>query len=345
MHPLACEQPYPKRQWWAIAYSSEVTRQILGRTILGERVIMYRKEAGGVAVHAGHCPHRSYPLEKSCLKGDAVQCGYHGFTFDSSGACVHVPSQERIPQKSSLRTYPAEERGGLVWVWTGEAAQADVSLIPDTDGVGLGEGWTIDVSPLVTIKGRYTLLIDNLLDLSHASFIHSDTIPGSEAIAALPVTITEDERSLKVERVGVNLPTNPFFKLMFPRYEGGLDQHFDAEYLGPCLIRTGGPIKASDTGKELGVLNFIHVITPETPHSVHYFVMTTRNFAQENEALSAHNLEMGDRIQPQDIDAIESIEAMFAVMETPPTEMSCKVDNGALKVRRRLERQIRSEAL
>lgn len=344
MFPLKAEQPYPRQQWWVAAYGSEISRAITGRTILGERIVMYRTESGEVAALAGYCPHRSFPFEQSMLVGDAIQCGYHGFTFDKGGACVKVPSQTNVPTNTSVRRYPAVERGGLVWVWTGVEQNADLNLIPDTDAIGLGAGSRIDASPMVTIKGRYTLLIDNLIDLTHASFIHADTVPGAGAIVLTESAVQEDARSLCVERVGKNLPLNPYASLLFPGYEGELDQHFDAEYFGPCLIRTGGDMKSSQNGRMLGTLNFIHAITPETPGSVHYWVMTTRDFQLDNDILSRANLDMGDKIQPQDILAIELIEQALQSYAADPKEISCRADTGALKVRHRLDLQIQQEA-
>ena len=337
-------QSFPYQQWWIAGYSAEIGREIVGRTILGMRVILYRTESGDAVAFDGHCPHRAYPLEKGTLVGDAVQCGYHGYTFDSSGSCIRIPSQSDVQPNSWLRRFPTEERGGLVWIWTGDAESADASLLPDLEEIGLSSDWCIDPSPLVTIGGRYGLLIDNLMDLSHASFIHADTIPGAAAIANTPAEIIEGAGTLNVQRIGRDLPSNPFFQLLFPEHSDNVDQHFDAEYLGPCLIRTGGALLSSQSGKELGRLNFVHGITPETEASVHYWVMTTRNFQLNNEAITHANLAMGDRIQPQDIDAIESIEAILQSMSTLPKEVSGQVDVGAIKVRRLLAHQIRSEA-
>jgi vanillate O-demethylase monooxygenase subunit len=343
VHPLNQAEPYPSREWWIAAYADEVGRQILGRTILGQPLILFRTEAGEAAALSGVCPHRSYPLALATLAGDTVQCPYHGFTFAASGACVRVPSQSSIPARSELRLYPCVERGGLVWVWTGVEG-ADPDLIPPIEAMGLGRAdWVADLSPMVTIEGRYTLLIDNLLDLSHASFIHADTIPGGGAIAAIPAEIVETPSSLNVRRVGRGLPANPLLRRQFPGHDGAVDQHFDAEYYGPNLIRTGGAIYPAGSEIPLGTQNFIHGITPAGPHKVHYFVVTTRDFGLDDPELSAINLAMGDRIQPQDIRAIEAIERNLQSLPAPPSEASCRVDTGALKVRHRLAAQIAAE--
>ncbi|MCY1672695.1 aromatic ring-hydroxylating dioxygenase subunit alpha [Novosphingobium sp. SL115] len=344
MHPLKTRQPYPRNQWWAAAYASEVGRQLLGRTILGDRIILYRTESGEAVALSGLCPHRAFPLEKGCLAGDRVRCGYHGFTFSSTGALEEVPSQTAIPAKADLRRFPVAERGGVVWIWTGAETLADETLLPDMAALGpANPDWATEQHIPATIAARYTLLIDNLLDLSHASFIHADTIPGGDYVASLPVELVETPASLNVRRIGRGLPSNPFFKLMFPHHEGPLDQAFDAEYFGPHLIRTGGALFDSAGGARLGTQNYLHIITPETPGSLHYFVVTSRDFATGNPALGRTHVDMGLRIQPQDKAAIEAIEQVLQGLSHPPREVSARCDTGALKVRHRLESQIRAE--
>lgn len=344
MYPLAVEQPYPRNQWWVAAYASEVGRELMMREILSERVLLYRTEAGQAVALGAICPHRAFPLENGRLVGDAVQCGYHGFTFGADGGCRLVPSQSGVPQKSALRRYPVVEIGGLVWLWTGSEENADPQLLPDLAAIGIGRSdWAVEQHAPVTIEGRYTLLIENLLDLSHVTFIHATTIPGGERVAAIPVTIEEDEASLTVVRRGENLPSNPLIRKQFPDQEGPIHQHFDAQYISPALICTGGTMTDAASGRRLGTQNYIHMITPASPTRVHYFVNTTRDFATDNPALGEMQIAMGSRIQPEDIAAIEAIERVLQSGATLPTEISARVDNGALKVRRRLEAQIRLE--
>jgi vanillate O-demethylase monooxygenase subunit len=344
MYPLTTDQPYPRNQWWVAAYASEVGRDLLARDILGERVLLYRTEGGDPVAVAGICPHRAYPLDKGRLVGDAVQCGYHGFTYAASGACVMVPSQTGIPQKAALRSWPLVERGNLVWIWTGDVALADPALVPDIEAIGPGNpAWAVEQHPLGTLEARYTLLIENLLDLSHVTFIHAGSIPGGDKVVQIPVNVVETDHSLNVQRRGENLPVNPLIRAQFPDQQSPVDQYFDAEYLGPCLIRTGGALYDTASGVMLGIQNFIHMMTPASPTRVHYFVNTARNFGLDNPALGAMNLGMSTRIQPEDKEAVEAIEQVLRSGVPLPTEISARIDNGALKVRRRLETQIREE--
>lgn len=344
MFPLKSDQPYPRRLWWLAAFSGELGQEILPRTILGDRIVLFRGEDGTAAALYGYCPHRAYPFEKSRIVNGLMQCGYHGFEFDRQGACVHVPTQTGVPANASARAYPIVEKDGLIWIWTGEPELADPSLVPDAGSLGMAPGWAMVPQPVVTIKGRYTLLIDNLLDLSHGSFIHATTIPGSGALAKTPAEFIETEQSLCVHRRGRNLPPNPLTGLMFPEAKGLLDQCFDAEFFSPAFIRTAGDIFESETGQLLGTMNILHFITPETQNSVHYWVVQCRNVATDNATVSAFIEKMGIAIQPEDQDAIEAIEQGLSGMNHAPREISCRVDTGALKVRHRIEKLIAAEA-
>jgi phenylpropionate dioxygenase-like ring-hydroxylating dioxygenase large terminal subunit len=350
MYPYNLPQPYPFDQWWVAAYSGEVGRHLLQRRILDQPIVLYRTEAGEPVALAGLCPHRLYPLVRGRLEGDILQCGYHGFKYDPTGRCVGIPSQDYVPANFAVRRYPLVERAGILWVWTGKEALADPSLLPDLESMGLGvAGWAVEQHLVATIRARYQLLIDNLLDLSHISFIHSTSIPGGGAVVRLPCEISETQSSLLVRRVGRALPSNPHFRFLFPSYQGAVDQYFDTELFGPNLIRTGGPLcasnaKAADESRLLGVTNFLHGITPESPTSVHYFVMTARDFRIDDAQIAQANLKMGSMIQPEDIAVIESIETHVEQFASTRREFSVATDDGAIRARRRLAAQIRLEA-
>jgi len=346
MHPLKVDQPYPFNNWWVAAYSHEVSRDIMGQTILGERVILYRTEAGEAVALSGICPHRAFPLDKSWLVGDAVQCGYHGFTFDRQGTCVLVPSQPDggVPTNSNLRHYPVHERGGLVWIWTGQEELADIAQVPDAEAIGMGaEGWTGGGTTPFTVDCRYTLLIDNLLDLSHAGFIHRASIPVADVIVAIPAELFETDVSINVQRISRNTPSNPLLAMQFPQHDGLFDLHADAEYFSPALIRTGGPFYPAGSNDPMGTENFLHLLTPETPTTTHYRVAIVRNFQIENGGLTEAIVDVVENVLPEDKVAVTYIEEVLQQAGGPLREVSARVDTGALKVRRRLEAQIRHE--
>ncbi|WP_321857382.1 aromatic ring-hydroxylating dioxygenase subunit alpha [Paraburkholderia tropica] len=343
MYPLTEEQPFPHRQWWLLAYSSDVGRKPLGRTLLGERVVLYRTADGQPVVLSGICPHRMYPMEEGCLVGDAIQCGYHGITYGTDGRCVQVPSQaEAAPV--ALRRYPVVEVGETIWVWTGEPDRADISLMPPLAELGMGApGWKAVPTRYIHLKARYTFLLDNLLDLSHISYIHATTIPGASFVASIPAEPVESATTFNLRRTGRDIPGNPFLQMLFPEHAGAADQDFDAEYFGPCLVRTGGHYLASGTDRRLGTMHFLHFMTPETAHSTHYHVVVTRDFRLDDAAIDQWSLDSGREIGPQDQEALAKIERVVQVAGALPREISVRADVGSIQVRRRLSAQIRAE--
>lgn len=350
MYPLNKEQSYPRNQWWVAALASEVSRIPLDRTILGERVVMYRTEAGAPVALFGLCPHRHFPLVKGRLVGDELQCGYHGFKFNCEGRCTHIPSQSEIPGAFKTRSYPVEERGPWIWIWTGATDLADPALIPDIASIGLGvPGWRVQPFAPRTHSARYTLLIDNLLDLSHITFVHEKSIPGGAAVAALATELKSTPSTLRLRRIGKDAPPNGLDRLCFPDYDGLIDTVTDSEYFGPCLIKTGGARYASATDTQpaqlLGHLHFIHCITPETPHSTHYFVTIARDIQTDNPKVDHILATMDPVIGGEDIAVLELIEPGLDGVADTGRELSVRVDAGAIQVRRRLAAQIEQEIL
>src|SRR6201987_1104377 len=120
------------RNGWDVAASSdEIGRSPLPRLLLGQPVVLYRKEDGTAVALEDRCCHRRAPLSKGKVIGDRLQCGYHGFTFDAAGACVAIPGQDRVPPNIGVRAYPLVERHGFCWIWMGEAGAADPARIVD----------------------------------------------------------------------------------------------------------------------------------------------------------------------------------------------------------------------
>ena len=164
------EANYPRNLWWVAARAEEVTREPLGLWLLDEPVVLFRKEDGSAVALDNRCPHRWAPLSAGKLIGDNIQCPYHGFEYAADGRCVRIPTQEQIPSKACVKSYPVLEQGPVVWIWMGDAEKADPALVPDT--TWLGEAQWSWVSGTETINANYRLLKENVLDLTHVPFVH-----------------------------------------------------------------------------------------------------------------------------------------------------------------------------
>ena len=106
-----------KNYWYVAAIDHEVSRTPMRRIICNEPVVIYRTEDGMPVALEDRCAHRHLPLSMGKLKGDILECLYHGLCFDRTGACIKVPGQETIPPSARVRAYPMVERYHWLWIW------------------------------------------------------------------------------------------------------------------------------------------------------------------------------------------------------------------------------------
>lgn len=349
MYPFTTNSSIVRDRWYIAAFSTEISREPIERTLLGIPVALYRKEDGQPVAMYGLCPHRYFPLALGKVKGDALVCGYHGFTFAADGKCIDVPSQGTAAGFCQP-TYPIVERGPLCWIWMGDLQTCDPNMIPPYEDFGLGEpGWRYSSPNYFHLKGRSQLLVDNLMDLTHLPYVHHH-IGGGEAMAKTPIVEEQRERSYRVSRTS-RVPFTPFHELLF-----GADARFDGlseflsltDYYGPELIRTSLPITLSIDGYDqvpasLGALYILHGITPETPTTTHYFGFSTRNFRLDSEELDAFQHDSDCTIRGQDVIAIEAVEQRLEAAAGRQRELLVRSDGPAVKVRRMIRAMLDEE--
>ncbi len=208
--------------WYLAAWARDVGRDPLGRVMLGEPVVLFRKQDGTPVALEDRCIHRRLPLSMGKMIGDELQCHYHGLVFDCSGACVKIPGQDRVPKSARVRSYPVVERNQCVFVWMGDPAQPDESRIPTHFNLLDEEGWT---SSLVyrPVRCHYELINDNLLDLSHLATVHASTV-GTGHVADFADVETEHEgHHIKVSRWTMDVPAATTYQ-QFGNYESNIDR-------------------------------------------------------------------------------------------------------------------------
>lgn len=161
--------------WYPILESREVKAQKpLGVERLGLELVLWRSPDGTLRCHLDRCPHLSAALSKGHLKGDQIVCPFHGFEFDATGQCQHIPAkgcQGRMPAGMALQSFPVCEAHGLIWLWWGSARET-YPAPPFFDEL---KAWRYG-----TVQARwpvhYTRAIENQLDVAHLPFVHRTTI-------------------------------------------------------------------------------------------------------------------------------------------------------------------------
>ncbi|HEY2518118.1 MAG TPA: aromatic ring-hydroxylating dioxygenase subunit alpha [Polyangiaceae bacterium] len=162
-----------KNYWYAAARSDEVTHtKPLGRTVLGEMLVLWRSGPGAAAVvMRDRCLHRNALLSEGDLFDGCIGCPYHGWTYDTSGRCVQVPSEGSLcppTLKKTLHSFTAKEQDGLVWVWMGEGApDKEPFRMPYWDTPGWGAYYMT-----TPFSNGVTNLVENFMDVPHTVFVH-----------------------------------------------------------------------------------------------------------------------------------------------------------------------------
>lgn len=273
-----------KNAWYVAAWDNEVGRELLQRWIIDQPVVLYRTEAGEAVAMEDRCPHRRFALSEGRLIGDQIECGYHGLVFDCAGKCQRIPGQENIPPRMRVRTYPVVERWKFVWVWMGDPKLADEALIPDFVWNSDPDNWH-PVCGTINMAADYRLLVDNLLDLTHETFVHANTI-GNFSVAETPMTFRVEAPNVHIERVMRDVPAPPLFEQV-RGFKENIDRwqiiRFDPPsniVIDARAVRTG--TNDIDQGLRWHVINSI---TPENGASSRYFWSISRSFELENEQI------------------------------------------------------------
>jgi vanillate O-demethylase monooxygenase subunit len=343
MYPLEVSQPYPHNQWYVGAYGHEVSRTIMERTLLDQPVVFFRTEAGEAVAMRGLCPHRFYPFVKGELVGDTIQCAYHGLTFGADGRCVRIPSQSEIPSRYRTRTYPVVERGELIWIWMGDAEAADPASIPDADCLN-PEEYEITFVDHILAPARYQILIDNLFDLSHIDFLHGKSAPPNN-FARYPVKLTEYKGVFRAVRE-CESPYEGYASFLFGPGDGTINFELPTDYHGSALIVSGTiyerlPGQGDVSGG--GAMRNVHMLTPETLHSTHYFGGFSRNFRKGDDEFTRIYSEFDHAVRMEDSVGLSAVEANLDRFASVKAELSVRADAGAIRVRRLLSEQIKAE--
>jgi phenylpropionate dioxygenase-like ring-hydroxylating dioxygenase large terminal subunit len=258
---------YLRNAWYVAAWSGEIVDKPLGRKLLDEPVLFYRRTDGTVTALQDRCPHRFVPLSRGRVEGDNIRCGYHGLRFNAEGSCIDDRCNDLLRAAAKLRRYPVEERYGAIWIWMGTDA-ANPSLIPDCSFL-VDPARTI-LFDQTLVKANYMLEIDNLLDLSHLDYVHLGTISNGSFSEGVFKT-WHDDAGIHSTWWTEDCSIPPQF---VPYLVGAerVDQWADVTWRAPgnVYIHSGGT--RCKQPKEAGYwIEQCHSLTPETALTTHYF--------------------------------------------------------------------------
>lgn len=336
--------PLVRNCWYVAALSGEVSRDIISRRLLGIDVALYRTQAGESVAVRNRCPHRSFPLAKGTLVGDVLVCGYHGMQFDPSGRCVNMPAMPIVPSNASVRSFPTVERGGLIWIWMGDADHADESLVPDTSWLVSPE-WK-SVSGSFHLKSDYVAMHENLLDQTHFPFLHPGAI-GTPEYARSRLKVREEGNMVIIDRALRDSPPPGVYAMPTGLAGKPVDRFSDARFVSPALHTAYARIVDNhDPSGEPRTyrFNISHIFTPETHQSIHYWWFCSRNFKLEDTAIDTHLQTASTKAYQEDVDALEWIMDVVRSDSEPQFDLNFAPDKPGLMMRQILYRMAAGEA-
>jgi phenylpropionate dioxygenase-like ring-hydroxylating dioxygenase large terminal subunit len=277
-----------KQVWYAAWWADELTaEQLRARTIANEPILFWREETGEPRAVLDRCPHRYAPLSLGRRIPGGVQCGYHGIAFSGEGRCINNPHGP-IVSALKVRSFPVVEKHKIVWVWMGDAERADAAQIPDLGFADRAPATAYSRGFLPTAAG-HQLISDNILDLTHADYLHATTLGGGSVTRSKPLIEERDDATVFIEWPANNEVALPFFKAQMAD-PNMLTDMWTSVLWHPCGVMTLR-FGATPAGRprEDGIDTWsAHIVTPESARSTHYFYFNTREFRVDDAEYNAH---------------------------------------------------------
>ncbi len=339
---------FPKNAWYVACTSDELGAAPLGRTVCNAKVVFFRAEGGRVSALEDFCPHRGAPLSLGTVRDGRLVCGYHGLEMGCQGRTIAMPGQ-RVGSFPVIRSFPVEERYGFVWFWPGDAARADAALIPVLHWHGQPD-WAYG-GGLYHIGCDYRLMIDNLMDLTHETYVHTTSI-GQKEIDETPCQTTVEGTTVVTRREMSSVSAAPFWRAAL-RAKGladdvPVDRWQVCRFSPPShvMIEVGvahaghGGCNAPDDRRVNSIV--VDFITPETDTSIHYFWGMARQYRPQDEALTAQIRDGQGAIFSEDRDILE--QQQQNLLRWPARRLlKLNIDAGGVRARLIIDRIIAAE--
>lgn len=339
---------FVRNAWYAAAMPDEIADQPLGRRVCGEPIVFYRAEGGRVAALEDFCPHRGAPLSLGRVVDGRLVCGYHGLEMGCDGRTVAMPNQ-RVRGFPPIRSFPVVEKHGFVWVWPGDPEAASELEIPNLHWAEDPE-WAYG-GGLYHVKADYRLMIDNLMDLTHETYVHATSI-GQPEIDETPCKTSVEGDSAVTSRFMNGIQAPPFWRMAMRAHglpeDAAVDRWQICRYLPPSnvMIDVGvalaghGGFEAPKEKKVYGIV--VDLVTPETETTMWYFWGMARNFRPDDTALTAQIREGQGKIFSEDLEMLERQQLNHSRWPERAL-LKLNIDTGGVAARRVIERRVAAE--
>lgn len=313
-----------KNCWYIVGHSGQFQNELLARTVCGEQIVLFRNSQGVVSALEDRCPHRLVPLSIGRVVGDNLRCGYHGAEFNDNGRCVKVPGQKAVSSSVRVRSYPLVERHGFFWVWLGDPAlSSDESSIPGGFWRSDADGWR-GAYGYFNMGVDYRMLNDNLIDVTHAEFVHPESFGGEELHffrnarrgtdyleRGMSFNIADRSIHFRLSSRDLGDEGGLIWRQMIAEsrglqgYSGNVHFTIDVDWWAPSYCSFLLSVRPADEPEaELVRICNLHAAIPEAERTSNYYFRSVRNYGGEDSAVIMQQI--GDFIFGQDKPVLEA---------------------------------------
>jgi phenylpropionate dioxygenase-like ring-hydroxylating dioxygenase large terminal subunit len=169
---LVTKQPVFERFWYPVIAIADLQNSPKPFQLLGQKLVLWLNSEGNPVAAQDRCCHRSAQLSLGKVIDGAIACPYHGWQYDDSGACIHIPQLKdgTISANQRIKTFNCQESYGYAWVCLGE---------PLTKVPHISEAF----DPAYRLIHEFyepwhcagLRVMENEMDLAHPTFVHTQT--------------------------------------------------------------------------------------------------------------------------------------------------------------------------
>lgn len=342
----ASRRAYPLNCWWVAATAAEVGATPIAKLILDRRIVLFRASDGAPCALLDCCPHRWAPLSRGKIIDSEIVCPYHGFRFNVRGECTHVPTERRAPQALRVGSYPAIEHGPFVWVWMGNPAKADPTLLPN---IACHADAPVRIIGHRVTNCNYAAIHENLADTEHVLYLHGESAGTGHSVSSrrqAPGAMDVSSRRVTFFSRRIDIPAGKLESLLLGLDENqGVDKSTIATFTVPgCyLTEIAWKNRAPRPGMPAHVAGYyLWCSTPISNTSCHFWWALTYDHGHQ---VRREIEEAWNQVIEEDIDVLESIQSSMdwrkCIDDIP--EIFVAADRSVVAIRRILTTAVEAE--
>ncbi len=343
---------FPLNTWYVAATPDEIAAMpsgALGRKICGQDIVFFNDANGNVAALEDWCPHRGAPLSLGRVCEGKLVCGYHGL----ADGLRRQDHRDAGPAHEGVRADPQLPGGRAFWLRVDLAGRRRAGQHRCTSPSPCGPTTPSGLLAAACSMWRcdYRLMIDNLMDLTHETYVHANSIGQKEIDEAPSETLQEGDHVI-TRRFMNDIPAPPFWQMALRMNGLPTDKPVDRWQIchftppsqvmievGVALAGQGGYEAPPQMKSSAVVVDFI---TPETETSIWYFWGMARHFKPHDNSLTNQIREGQQRIFSEDMAMLERQQANH-LMHPRRKLVNMRIDAGGVYARRILDRIIDAE--